>query len=328
MLDAPTSYVLRHGESLVTNLVAGQVVRTVADTRTTAGGFGAVVMDSTIDPGPIPLHYHEREHDTWLCTRGRLQIWFGNESRILTEGDFAYVQPGDVHAYQCLSPRTQFFGIVAPGGWEGFFGAAGEAWEHPGLPEPGHPFDFSRMGPAMAKYGVMRQADAAYAEASNGDASDRTLPPGPASYVLQQGYGQRARAWGHLCTTVLPRAVSRDFLEMRVIEGATGAETPRLSHSDTHVFLYALEGEIGVDLDGQRIVVNAGDTVNVPAGTVYATKVINGHSRWVLGSAHGNGLEVWDRAGTPTEGFTPAPKPEAPQVAADALSGIDAHLQD
>lgn len=328
MFDAPTSYVLRHGESLAANLVAGQVVRTIADNLTTAGGFGAVVLESTIDRGPIPLHYHEREHDTWLCTRGRLQIWFGNESRILTEGDFAYVQPGDVHAYQCLSPRTQFFGIVAPGGWEGFFGAAGEAWAHPGLPEPGHPFDFSRMGPAMGKYGVMRQPDATYAASSNGDATDRTLPSGPASYVLQQGYGARVRAWGHLCTTLLPLTVSRNFLEMRVVEGVTGARTPRISHARTHVFLYVIEGEIAVDLGGERVTAHAGDAVNIPAATAYATEVIKGHSRWVLSSAHGNGLEVWDRFGTKTEGFTAAPNPETPMLAQDALAGIDATLQD
>lgn len=328
MLDAPSSYVLRHGEGLVTNLVAGQVIRTIADTQTTAGGFGAVVLDSTIDPGPIPLHYHEREHDTWLCTRGRLQIWFGNESRILTEGDFAYVQPGDVHAYQCLSPRTQFFGVVAPGGWEGFFGAAGEAWQHPGLPEPGHPFDFSRMGPAMGKYGVMRQADATYAAAGNGDATDRVLPSGPASYVLQQGYGTRVRAWGHLCTTLLPRAVSRNFLEMRVVEGVTGAKTPRISHAETHVFLHVTQGEIVVDLGAECITAHAGDSVNIPAGTAYATEVVKGHSRWVLSSAHGNGLEVWDRAGTPTEGFTTGPRPDAAAIGQDDLAGIDATAQD
>lgn len=320
------AYILRHGESRVTNLVAGQMVRTLADTRSTDGGFGAVLLESTIDRQPIPLHYHVKEHDTWLCTRGRLQVWCGDQSRILTDGDFAYVQPGDIHAYRCLSPRTQFFGIVAPGGWEGFFDAAGEKWEQPGLPEANHPFDFSRMGPAMGRYGVMRAEGATYAEAANGDATDRNLPEGPASYFLQQGYGLRLRAMGHLSTTLLTRAVSRDHIEMRVIEGLKDAAMPALRHDQTHVFLYVLEGKVALTLGSEETVLHAGDSVNIPAGTDYGTTVVSGHARWVLTSAHGNGLDIWDRLGRATETFSPAAMPDE-TLATDAdLGGIDVRL--
>lgn len=321
-----TAHILRHGESRITNLVAGQMVRTLADTVSTNGGFGAVVLESTIDRGPIPLHYHEREHDTWLCTRGRLQVWCGDQSRILTDGDFAYVQPGDVHSYQCLSPRTQFFGIVAPGGWEGFFDAAGEKWDQPGLPEANHPFDFSRMGPAMGRYGVMRVEGATYATASNGDATDRALPEGPASYFMQQGYGARVRAQGHLCTTLLSRAISRDHLEMRVIEGFRGAAMPALSHPQTHLFLYLLEGEVALTLGATQACLHAGDSANIPAGTAYATTVVSGHARWVISSAHGNGLELWDRLGQGTDTFTPAAARPGDRVAQADLAGIDVRL--
>ena len=328
MSAEPVAHVLRHGESLITNLVAGQMVRTLADTRSTNGGFGAVVLESTIDRGPIPLHYHDREHDTWLCTRGRLQVWCGDQSRILSDGDFAYVQPGDVHSYQCLSPRTQFFGIVAPGGWEGFFDAAGEKWEQPGLPEANHPFDFSRMGPAMGRYGVKRVEGAAYAEVSGGDATDRVLPEGPASYFLQQGYGRRLRARGHLCTTLLSRAISRDHLEMRVVEGLRTATMPMMSHRQTHVFLHVLEGEVALGMGGTETVLHAGDSVNIPAGTEYATAVRSGHARWVAASAHGNGLEVWDRLGQETTSFTPGVAADASAAPQADLGGIDVRLHD
>ena len=326
MSAEPAAYILRHGESRITNLVAGQMVRTLADTASTKGGFGAVVLESTIDRQPIPLHYHEKEHDTWLCTRGRLRVWCGDESRILTDGDFAYVQPGDIHSYQCLSPRTQFFGIVAPGGWEGFFDAAGEKWEQPGLPEANHPFDFSRMGPAMGRYGVMRVDGATYGDVVNGDSTDRELPKGPASYFLQQGYGPRVRARGHLCTTLLSRAVSRDHLEMRVVEGLKGATMPAMSHGETHVFLYMLEGRITLRLGAEATVLQAGDAANIPAGNVYATAVETGHARWVLSSAHGDGLEAWDRLGQRTETFTPAPASGANSTADADLDGLDVRL--
>lgn len=284
-------YVLRAGEGAAM-VVAGQVVRTLAGVEETAGGYGVVTLDSAYDRQPIPLHFHEKEHDTWLCTRGRLQVWANGTCRTLTEGDFAYVKPGDVHSYQCVSPRTQFFGVVAPGGWEGFFHAAGQPWSSPSLPPPDYRYDFSRMGPAMGRFGVMR-VDGSYAEPSNGDASDRVLPEGPASYVLQSGYGERRVLNGHLATTLLSTAVSSGALDMRTIEAGQGARMPVLSHTGTHVTLYVLDGTLRLALDGVAYLLSSGDFANVPTGTSYDTEVISGAARWVLTGANGNGLDYW-----------------------------------
>ncbi|WP_421953252.1 cupin domain-containing protein [Pelagibacterium sp.] len=327
MTQMLNAQILRGGESLRTNLVAGQVVHTLATTETTAGGFGAVVLESTIDRQPIPLHYHEKEHDTWLCTRGRLSVWSGDECRILNDGDFAYVKPGDVHSYQCLSPRTQFFGVVAPGGWEGFFDMAGEQWAGPGLPEADHPFDFSRMGPAMGRFGVNRVEGAQYAAPRNGDATDRALPEGPASYFLQQGYGDRVRVQGHLCTTLLSRHISADMIEIRTVEGARGATMPPVRHRQTHVFAYLLEGEVTFAVGDRNVTVHAGAAINIPAGTTYSTKIVSGSGRWVLTSANGNGLSYLDKLGEATQTFTPAREAGKPVTAGQHdLSDIDARI--
>ncbi|TNH14111.1 quercetin 2,3-dioxygenase family protein [Halomonas sp. BL6] len=320
------AYILRQGESLITHLAAGQVVKTLADEAATAGGFGALVMDATIDPQPIPLHYHEKEHDTWVCTRGRLKVWCEDQCRILTSGDFAYVKPGDVHAYQSVAPRTQFFGLVAPGGWEAFFEAAGERWDEPGLPAINHPFDFSRMGPAMAKYDVHPVQGATYADVSNGDESDRELPDASSSYFLQEGYGPRVRTYGHLCTTLLSRDVSQSSLEMRIVEGPKGARMPTVIHDQTHIFLYMLEGEIAFTLGEEKTVLHAGDSANIPANTAYTTMVTSGQARWCLGAAHANGLDVWDRLGKPTQYFTPAAASEDDSIDKVTLEGVDARV--
>jgi quercetin dioxygenase-like cupin family protein len=293
---AARAYVLREGEGH-TLLVAGQTIRVLAGTDETAGGFGAVVCEATYDRQPIPMHFHEREHDTWLCTRGRLQIWSDGRSRILTDGDFAYVKPHGVHSYRSVAPRTSFFGVVAPGGWEGFFSAAGEEWTEPGLPEANRPFDFSRMGPAMGKYRIMRVPDAVYVDADNGDATDRALPDAPASYVLQAGYGDRRRLNGHLSTLLLSRRLSDGALDMRSIEAGRGAAMPAIRHGQTHVFLYLVSGALTLTVDGEAHALNAGDCANIPAGVAYQTEVTGGHARWVLSAAHGDGLELWDRLG-------------------------------
>ena len=309
-------YVLRQGEGR-TLVVAGQVIRVLAGTDETAGGYGAVICEATIDRQPIPLHYHEREHDTWFCTRGRLRIWANGFSRVLTEGDFAYVRPNDVHSYQSVAPRTQFFGIVAPGGWEGFFDSAGASWELPGLPPVNHPFDFSRMGPAMQRFGVMRVADATYADVSSGDATDRVLPDAPESYVLQAGYGKRRRLNGHLSTQVLAPEICDGTVDMRTIEAGFGAKMPAIRHEQTHLSLYLLEGTLTLSLAGETYVLEAGDFANIPAATAYSTEVATGHARWLLSAANGEGLSFWDELGAATEEFTFSP--EADGQAFDAM---------
>jgi len=192
----------------------------------TAGAYGVVMLDSNEDARPIPRHFHKHEHDTWLCLRGRLRIWAKDTSRVLTEGDFAYVPPGDPHSYQCVSPRTSFFGVVSPGGWEAFFDMTGDPWTEDGLPEPGHPYDFSKMGPAMGKYDV-NPVEQVFADTVNGDDTDRALPSKKSSYILQAGYGARYRLGRHIVTTMLSRDLCDNAIDMRSIESGTTSIFPQ-----------------------------------------------------------------------------------------------------
>ena len=323
---APTRaapYVVRAGEGTC-HLVAGQMVRTLAGVNETAGGFGAMLCDAPLDRGPIPMHWHEREHDTWFCTRGKLQVWCGDQSRVLTPGDFAYVQPGGTHSYQSVAPRTQFFGVVAPGGWEQFFADAGEVWGMTGLPPTGHPFDFSRMGPAMGKHGIMRIENPVYAEATPMGVADRALPGGHTSYFLEAGFGARHSLFGHLSTALLTASESKGMIDMRQIEAGRGAAMPVLRHADTHQFLYLVDGAVKVTLDCVEHVLSSGDAVNIPAGTAYATEVLSGAARWVASSSGGNGASLWDKAGRATSEFSfPLETDGDDAERLRALSGVD-----
>lgn len=324
-LPGAAPYVLRGGEGL-SHLVAGQVIRTLAGVAETAGGFGAVVCDAPLDRGPIPMHWHEREHDTWFCTRGKLHVWCGDQARTLAPGDFAYVRPGDTHSYQSVAPRTQFFGIVAPGGWEQFFVDAGEVWGMTGLPPADRPFDFSRMGPAMGKHRIMRVENPVFVDATLMADSERRLPDAHASYFLEAGFGRRSALLGHLSTAVLTMTESKDMIDMRVIEGGRDAAMPALTHERTHLFLYILEGTVVVTIDGTEHRLAGGDAANIPAGTPYATRVASGSARWIATSSGGDGARLWDEAGMETPAFSYAldTDSDADLVRLRALSGIDA----
>ena len=57
-------------------------------------------------------------------------------------------------------------------------------------------------------------------------------------------------------------------------------------------------------IDGDAHLVTAGDAVNLPAGTAYATRIVGGTARWLAASSGGNGGTFWDHAGTMTDAFT------------------------
>ena len=320
-------YVVRAGEGL-SHLVAGQVIRTIATARETAGGFGAVVVDAPRDRFPIPMHWHEREHDTWFCTRGKIQVWRGDESRVLAPGDFAYVKPGEAHSYQSVAPRGQFFGVVAPGGWEAFFGDAGEVWGVTGLPPAGYPMNIPRIMAAQAKHQVMRLENPSYAAPAPTGEADQQLPDGHASYFLEAGFGLRRILFGHLSTAVLTAAQSAGAFDMRVVEAGRGAALPAMRHERTHQFLYVLDGALAVAVDGREHQLAGGDAISLPAGVTYATRVLSGSARWVATSAGGDGAAMWDAAGRETSEFSfPVDSdPAAALARVRGLPGVDVGL--
>lgn len=324
---AATPYVVRHGRGL-RHLVAGEVVTTLAGGRETAGAFGVLATDSPQARGPIPMHYHEREYDTWLCTRGKLWVWANDQSRVLRPGDFGYVKPYDTHSYQGVSPRMGFFGVVAPGGWEEFMADAGEVWGMTALPPADRPFDFSRMGPAMAKHDVHRVEDPRFADATEMGEADQRLPEGGRSYFLEAGHGPRRTLFGHLSTALITAAQSDGTIDMRTVEGGRDAAMPAIRHEATAVFLYVLHGEVALSLNGEEHRLTGGDGANIPAGAAYATRILSGTARWVVASGNGNGGELWDRAGEATEAhiFPMAHDAQAELARVREASGVDARL--
>lgn len=85
--------------------------------------------DST-DLGVLP-HLHKLHHENFYCTKGRFQIWAKldgglEQSRVLTQGDYATVPHNTIHSYQILDPDTQMTGVIQPGGFEKLFLAIGD----------------------------------------------------------------------------------------------------------------------------------------------------------------------------------------------------------
>lgn len=53
----------------------------------------AVVTCGGSGGDPIGFHYHNEAHDTFLCLKGSVNVWAGDQARTMYPGDFANVPP-------------------------------------------------------------------------------------------------------------------------------------------------------------------------------------------------------------------------------------------
>ncbi|MEF2279633.1 quercetin 2,3-dioxygenase [Deinococcus sp. YIM 134068] len=286
--DTTTPYVLEAGGG-TSGVLLGQTTRILVG-GAQSGGALAVVMVLGPKDKPIPFHSHREARDTFLVTRGQMQLWADGESHVLNPGDFAYVAPGSPHAYGFLGQRTEMVGAITPGGWEEFFVSTSNPYGGPVFPPVDtSPPPFERLGRAQELHDVSFRRDLQPFAAGTGPMNE-TLPERETSYFLRADCGERHVMFGQLCTVLAGGAQTGGVLGKAVIEGPRGARMPAHVHRGTHEVLYVLDGRLRVTLDGAETVAHPGDCVNIPAGCVHGY-TLEGSSTRLLTMNAGAGIE-------------------------------------
>jgi quercetin 2,3-dioxygenase len=318
---AAVPYYLADGDGRA-GLLLGQVGVTLAGKEETEERLSVMTALGPADR-PIPMHFHEREHDYFFCVRGRIQVWADGESRILTPGDVASVPAGVLHAYQFHSHYSQFMGPIAPAGWERFFDFTGTPYAHPAYPQvdPSPP-PFEKFGAAEAKFGMKYVMDAPYTDPGAGP--DDTLPGEPKAYFLRAGEGPRHELFGHVAFQVLTGAESHGALGMTVTEGPRSPGVPAHAHAHTHEAIFCLDGRLRVTVDGSDHLLTRGDFLSLPAGVEH-TYAMEGHlTRFVTMYGPAGPERLHELAGAVAEQrIFPA---SAPAVDRDRLAAAAAEL--
>ncbi|KAL6703584.1 hypothetical protein ACN47E_009529 [Coniothyrium glycines] len=303
-LGKPSPYVLSayEGEALI---IPGtkSTVRVIASAKETEGLISVFAMDGAVADAP-GFHYHNEAHDTFMCTRGSLKIWFADQCRILGPGDFAYVPPGIVHQPQFLDDgNNESVGLVTPGRWVDFFRFVSEAYDGVVADEydPRNPRDtfVPRMKEIKEKYDVIFQPQYVGAEVQEWTKDDEKIPDEQKAYYLKANKGPRFLLGGIL---------SKPFITTKQSVGPTGnfAITSIESsnrHTSTvlskpftfekvHQVYHVLDGAISLTRSGGApTLVRAGESAFIPAGTEIALEFVDRFVRfWSYSS--GDGLEA------------------------------------
>jgi quercetin 2,3-dioxygenase len=282
-------YVLPAGTGRA-HLLISDVGRALVGAEESNGRMSVMSNVGARAPRPIPLHFHELEYEYFYCFDGLLQLWADGESRLLVPGDFGFIPPGTIHAYQQLRNGSAFVGPITPGGWDRFFDLTGDPF--PGgayAPPPYPPPPFEKFGRAEQEFRMKYRPDLEYAPATL-DAPDDTLPGERRPYFLKRSEGER-HLLGGMLQTALCRAQETDgTMAITTVELPMGAGLPLHVHASTHEVLIVVEGRLRVTLDGAEHLVTRGDTVNVPPGTAHRY-VSESHHAKVLSMSAPGGLE-------------------------------------
>jgi quercetin 2,3-dioxygenase len=294
-------YVIEAGSGRAHELL-GEVGRALVGAEESGGAMSVMSLDGGRAGRPITLHYHDTEYEFFYVLRGAVQLWADDESRVLYPGDFGYIPPTTLHAYQLRGHYSTFVGPIVPGGWDRFFDLTGEPFATAAYPAggPKGPPPFEKFGRAEVEFKMKYRPDAQYA-APRDDAPDDALPAGQEAFFLRAGEGPRHELAGQLQTILVGAGQTSGTTAMTVVEMSKCPGLPAHVHERTHEALMVLEGRLRVTLDGEEHVLTRGDTASIPAGAEHAYAG-DGHYTKVLTMSAPGGLEkLIAAAGEPTQ---------------------------
>lgn len=67
-------------------------IRVLASAKETEGAMNVFHMDGVLGD-PVGFHHHEEAHDIFICTKGYMKVWAGDQCRLLGPGDMCSVPP-------------------------------------------------------------------------------------------------------------------------------------------------------------------------------------------------------------------------------------------
>ena len=100
--------------------------------------MGYCLMKGEVGPGVfVPLHRHE-DRETFYIVSGELEVWDGDEWKLLKAGDTADVPGNQKHSWRNLSGETATLLIVSTVKMGEFFNEVGQPVDSvpPGPPQP------------------------------------------------------------------------------------------------------------------------------------------------------------------------------------------------
>lgn len=134
--------------------VLGDLYRLLATTEDTGGTYA--LWETTAMPGlpGPPPHVHHNEDEAFYVLEGEIELFVDGAVSTAGPGAFVNIPRGTLHTFKNAGATpARMLGMVAPGGFEGFFEEVGEPATDPSKPPEGPP-DVEKVLATAPKYGL------------------------------------------------------------------------------------------------------------------------------------------------------------------------------
>ncbi|MBC2879335.1 MULTISPECIES: quercetin 2,3-dioxygenase [Streptomyces] len=274
----PVPYYVANGEGKRYEL-DGQLWTVIARIQDTGGLFDASYVSG--GRGAATGFHAYRDHQrSFMVVKGSVQVWLGGESRVLVPGDSFNVPAGAPLAYRFLAHHTRMVTWSAPGGALDFIQRLGTPVDrhiHPNRPE--HSSSPEHRAEVGALFGVTFPTVKEVKESLEWDA---TLPQGVEPYFLRAGEGDRL-AYDNGLHSYLSRGRNTDHQYFAVLsQGGPSQYFARHFHEQHTENFLCLSGRIWMHVNGEEVLLTAGDFLHAPAGTIH-TFAFDAHQTELLG---------------------------------------------
>ncbi|KAL2847080.1 RmlC-like cupin domain-containing protein [Aspergillus pseudodeflectus] len=269
---------------------------------------GAIALVSTGGSGgdPIGFHYHREAHDVFLCLKGHVNVWVNDQARTMGPGDFTSVPPGVIHQYQILGNRSEFIGLIVPGGWEDFFRFLGEPYAGVMWPatDDRNPFEvlIPRLKEAAERFDMVPQLHVQpFAPQPWVDGQDNVLPGNLRPYFLRAGTEPAYLLGGSVVRVLATTEESGGRFAIGSLEGSSFHENKTLAAGlvfpSVHHAFHIVEGTFGFDVDGAAVTLTAAETLYVPKGSRFKLRYRSRYAKAYVFASGGGLVELFAETG-------------------------------
>ncbi|HRE81949.1 MAG TPA: cupin domain-containing protein [Opitutaceae bacterium] len=276
------------------------LISVLAQGKDSAGALS--VMEIAGLPGSEPpAHTHAENDELFHLLDGRLEFRVGDESVTLRRGDSLFLPRGKEHTYRVLT--HDFHGLL-------FTSPSGIEIAYRNLSAPA---ECLRQNPSQALPATIDLINAfrpcGVALRARGLATPTTTTNPDLALRPRVGLSRWHRR--SLFTPLVTSLESRTFTAF-LWEGRTGSEPPRHVHHSQDEWIYLLEGEIEIEVGGDRWEVPPGSLAFLPQGASHSFSIRSRHVRALVvmtPSGFENFLTEFSLPATSLTASSPLPSP-------------------